>query len=285
MTLLALLAACNTENDLAGIRIDSVAVVLGDFDHMSTTITGLDVESTPYDGFIVQATYEPEEDRTKKGEMAAQLEGLLGDVDDKGRLDLYQYGAVYLNSGTRGFALGQYNNLLLPDDAVLGNAEYVDHLCTYVESGGTLVVSDWAWEAVERCWPDAVEFAGDDAATDGAQLGVADDGVTATVVDTDLAAVLGNTVAIEYDYSAWAVIEAEGEGTEVLLSGTVEYQPSSDSDYETLSDVPLMVRFGAGTGQVVFSTFHVASQTKFVGEGLVAYGVKGMDALVGETAE
>ena len=29
----------------------------------------------------------------------------------------------------------------------------------------------------------------------------------------------------------------------------------------------------------------VAAQTTFVAEGLVAYGVKGMDALVGETAE
>jgi hypothetical protein len=282
---LALLAGCNTENELEGIRIDSVAVVLGDFDHFGTVLGGLNVESTAYDGFIVQATYEPEEDRTKRGEMAAQLEGLLGDVDEKGRLDLYQYGAVYLNSGTRGFAVGQYNNLLEPDDSVLANADYVDHVCTYADSGGTLVVSDWAWEIVERCWPDAIEFAGDDAAVDGAQLGIADDGITAAVLDADLAAALGDSVAIEYDYTAWAVVESVGQDTETLLTGSVKWQPSSDAEIESLDDVPLMVRFGTGTGQVVFTTFHVASQTKMVGEGLVAFGVKGMDALVGETAE
>ncbi|MFZ5475552.1 MAG: hypothetical protein ACOZNI_02150 [Myxococcota bacterium] len=283
MTLL-LLAACS-EQGLEGIRIDDVAVVLGDFDDMTTTLTGLDVPTTPFDGFTVQATYQPEDERQKRDDGLPSFEGLLTDADEKGRLAIQLYGAVFVNSGARGLGVGQYNNLLLEDDGIVGDEELVGRVCSYVESGGTLVASDWAYDLVERCWPDAVEFAGDDEAIDGAQLGVADGGVTATVHEETLKEGLGATVAIAYDYSAWAAIESVGADTEVLLSGTVEYQPSSDAGYETLSDAPLFVRFPAGSGQVVFSTFHLAAQTKLLSEGLVLYGVEGIDALVGEAAE
>lgn len=271
--LIGLLAGCS-ENSLSEVRLDAIAVVLGDFDDSRSVLTGMDIATDAYDGFIVQATYEPEEDRTRRGEMAAQVEALL--TDTSGELDLDRYNAVFVNSGTRGLGAWQYNDMLEPDDGLLLDPA-LDVTCDFADGGGTLVVSDWAYDLVERCWPDAIEFYGDDATPDAAQVGIADDETLAAVTSERLATALGDALVLTHDYTAWAVIEGVGADTEVLLRGDIELQPSSAELPEPLAQSPLMVRFPTGrSGQVVFTTFHLAAQNPTVARELLLQGVDGI---------
>ena len=273
---LALLLGCN-ESNITKITYDALAVVQGDFDDVTSPLTALDIATSAYDGFIVQATYEPEDDRTQRGEMALTVEALLTARDQNGRLDLDRYNAVFVASGTRGFGAGQYNNSLLPDDMLLNDPNLAE-MCGFPEGGGTLVVSDWAYELVEACWPNAIEFFGDgDTVTpDAAQKGLADDTLDAYVKDEELAATLGATLSLRYDYTAWTVMEAVGAETEVLVTGDGAFQPASDEEILDVTDVPLLVRFRAGRGWVVYSNFHWSAQSPVVAQNLMLAAVEGL---------
>ncbi|MDP2314547.1 MAG: hypothetical protein Q8P41_16715 [Pseudomonadota bacterium] len=274
MMLLALLA-CKTDQEFAEIRLDAIAVVLGDFDNVGDTLTALDIATQEYDGFIVQATYEPDDDRTVRDFGGPSVEGLFTGTDENGQLQVSAFNAVFVNSGTRGLGAFRYNNQLEPDDSLLLDTDAMDHACNFATGGGTLVVSDWAYELVEYCWPDALELFGDDTVPDAAQAGIAGD-VLADVKGDKLIEALGATVNLAYDYTAWSVIESVGTGTEVLLSGNVDYQPSADQLPETLTGAPLLVRFVAGRGQVVYSTFHFSAQNPQVTQSLLLEGVEGL---------
>ena len=270
-----LLAGCQ-ENELKAIRVDAIAVSLGDFDDVQNSLTAMDIASVPYDGFIVQATYDPSDDRLHRGEMALQVESLL---TDPGRgAGLEEFNAIFVNSGTRGLNRVQYNDATVADDALLLDAEHLQATCDFVVGGGTLVASDWAYDLVEFCWPERLDFFGEDTEVDAGQVGIADDGVIATVSGgaayTDK---LGSSLTLAYNYSAWSVIESAGGDTEVLLRGDVPYQPSAAELEDTLLDVPLLVRFVEGRGQVIFSTFHWGVQNPQVTQTLLLLAVEGLN--------
>jgi hypothetical protein len=275
MILLSLLGC--VDQGFSEVRLDAIAVVLGDFDNVTEPLTALNIATVPYNGFIVQATYEPDEERTQADDPGIpSVEGLLTGVNAKCQLDLSGYNAVFVNSGTRGLGAGMYNNMLEPDDMLLADPDNLDHLCEFAEGGGTLVVSDWAYDLVEFCWPDSIEFFGDDLTVDAAQAGIADHDVLATVNDQPLIDALGEAFSITYDYTAWSVIESVGGDVETLLSGDVDYQPSAEELPATLTDAPMMVRFHPGRGQVVYTTFHWAAQTPTVAQGLLLNAVEGL---------
>jgi hypothetical protein len=282
MMLLALLA-CTPDQGFAELKLDALAVVLGDFDNVGDTLLGMNVPTQEFEGFIVQATYEPDEERTQRGEGATTVEGLLGVTTD-GNLQVSVFNGVFVNSGTRGLGAYQYNNALQADNSLLLDTESMDHACNFVTGGGTLVVSDWAYEMIEYCWPDAVEFYGDDLVPDAAQVGIADD-VLADVKDEALAEALGTNVNLAYNYTAWTVIEGVGADTEVLLTGDLEYQPSADQLPVELDGAPLMVRFRPGRGQVVYTTFHWAIQNPSVTEALLLQSVEGLAGAVEDDSD
>lgn len=278
MLLLAL--GCQDQN-FAKIQIDALAVVQGDFDNMGDVLVGMNIATQEYDGFIVQATYEPDDERTERGYGAPTVEGLLTSTDSKGQLQINLFNAVFVNSGTRGLGAWQYNNTLIEDDSLLLDTVAMDNACAFVDGGGSLVVSDWAYEMVEYCWPDAIDFFGDDLVADAAQVGMPDD-ISADVLSKDIKETLGPSIGIELDYSAWSVIETVGADTEVLLDGKIEYQPSADELPVQAPDTPLMVRFLSGRGQVIYSSFHMATQGAPIADALLLGSVEGLERGDGE---
>ena len=265
-------------------RKDAVAVVLGDFDDLTTSIVSLDIASEPWDGFIVQATYSPPDDRLMRDDLQLRAENLL--TDTEGDLDLDNYGTVFVSSGTRGFGRVQYNDGTIPDDGMIID-EALDHVCSFAEQGGLLVVTDWAYEIIEHCWPDNIEFVGDDLVLDDAQSGVANGSVAGMVSDALLREDVGEVVTLDYNYSAWSVIESVGGETEVLISGDVEHQPSSTENATPLTGVPLLVRFAVGQreGQVVYSTFHISAQNPTLQQAVLLDGMTGLVRGGGGVAE
>lgn len=124
----------------------------------------------------------------------------------------------------------------------------------YVQSGGSLYASDWAFYAIEAAFPGSIDFLGDDHFPEGAFGG--DSGmVSAEVLDPNMVALLGTDQAqIHYNLAGWAIAEGVGSTSEVLLRGRVPTWTGAP-----ISDAPLAVRFSEG-GTVIFTTFHNEAQ-------------------------
>lgn len=132
------------------------------------------------------------------------------------------------------------------------NATVQTNLKNYVNGGGYLYASDWDFEYVENCWPEAIDFYGEDL-TDP-YIGN-EQTITADVVDSALAAYLGkNTAQILFDLGSWVVVMGTGSSTDVLVRG------SFSTTAGDINDKPLMVSFDQGNGIVAYTCFHNEAQ-------------------------
>jgi hypothetical protein len=268
MPLLGLLLGCTPEQEFIEIPIEAIAVTAGDYDRMETLLLRQLVNYQLYEGYIVGATYEPELD---PDDIILEVEGLLASEDE-----LENYGALFVNSGTRG--LGQYvYNGVEADDKLVADPAVIDNVTRFVAGGGALVVSDWAYDLVEACWPDKITFVGDEDVLDDAQRG-ARGTVQAMVHREALVNDLGqNLVSIDYDYAHWATIASVADEVEVILSGDVAYRADELEGEVELDDVPLLVSFEHGSGNVYFSTFHWHAQTSTVADTILFEVVEGLN--------
>jgi hypothetical protein len=133
-----------------------------------------------------------------------------------------------------------------------------DNLRNYVLAGGSLYVSDLAYDVVEHTFPEFVNFVGNDGYYDDAQVGDVGD-VDARVVDAAVQASLGTQqLTLHYPYSIWAVIEDTAPSVRVIIRGDAWW--TNDDTFETgmVADAPHTVTFrpAVGSGKVVFSSFH-----------------------------
>jgi hypothetical protein len=131
-----------------------------------------------------------------------------------------------------------------------------NNIKAYVNSGGAIYASDWAYDVVEQIWPEAINFVGADEIPDSAQMGEYGM-VTATVADDALAEWLdADYTQVEFDLPVWPPIEGVADTVSVHLTGNIEYRDGTNIFPLTAS--PLLVSFTSGEGKVAFSTFRVA---------------------------
>lgn len=203
-----------------------VAVVTGDYDDFQLVLSNM--------GF---ANYEVIDGLTD-----TEISSFLLDTEA-----MAQYDIIFLNGGC------------LEEGVIYeggASEQILQNIRDYVNNGGQIYASDWAYDYVETIWPDSIDFVGNDDEVDAAQLGEYGF-ITAAVSDSSMAEWLGsNYVDIEYDLPVWPPIEDTSNAVSIHLSGTVEYREGT-STY-TLSSVPLLVSFTSGEGRVVYSTFRVA---------------------------
>lgn len=158
-------------------------------------------------------------------------------------------------------AMGEYDMLFFDgghkeDGVVYGSGpvqQVRDNLTQYVAAGGVVFASDWAYDVIEQTWPARIDFYGDDTVPDAAQVG--ETGlITADVVDPDLSASIGlATIDVNYDLSVWPLVEAVDPAVLVQLRGDAPWREGLASG--SLPGSPLLVSFGDGDGQVVFTTY------------------------------
>ena len=261
------------DNTISQQPIREIAVVTGDFDHMSEALDRMLLSYTEYEGFICCASYDSSVDPEAN---TLKAEGLFTGENDSGGREILIYDAVFLNSGSRGWGAFEYNGVgeddgFLKDEVALQNVE------DFVNRGGTLVLTDWTYDLIEAIWPDKVSFYKEEE-PDAAQVGLIGP-VEATSSDSVLASKLEqDSVNVAYNFSNWTVIESVSEEVEVHLSGDVNYRISASEGTGTLNDVPLLISFQQGGGQVVFASFHWAAQTPELGQKLMTEIIGGLDA-------
>ena len=267
-------AACKNDQGLAELKFEDIAVTTGDFDYVEEALARNLVSYTSFEGYIEQAVYDQQLDPSS---IALKSEALFTELDDKQQPQLFQYDAVVLDSGTRGFGAYVYNGVDA-DDGIVANETAMANLDSYVSQGGVLIASDWAYDVIEELWPDKVHFLYEEDGLDAAQVGNSDL-VDADVVDTDLAALIEQSqLGITYDFSHWTVIQDVGSDVTVYLRGDVEYRTNDGQGNDTLKDVPLLISFGVGGGQVYFSNFHWRAQRNAITDALLFGLVDGLQA-------
>ncbi len=138
--------------------------------------------------------------------------------------------------------------------------QIMQNIRDYVQAGGNVYASDWAYDVVEIGWPAKIDFLGVDDIPDAAQMGEYDI-IQAAVADAALADWLdADFIEIEYDLPVWPGIDNVSDSVSVHLAGTIQYREGTTVN--TLSAVPLLVSFTGGSGdtagKVAFSTFRVA---------------------------
>ena len=162
---------------------------------------------------------------------------------------LSQYDIVFINCGANG--IDDYPLLGLRP-TIVNDTAMVENLRRFVEEGGSVYASDEAYDLIERAWPDAIDFWGDDTDIDAAQIGEQHGpAVPVRIVDPGLQASMGvHEFDIHFNYTLWGVIETTAPDTTIYTRGDA---PTSEG---ILEDMPLTVGFSAGQGRVLYTSFH-----------------------------
>ena len=127
------------------------------------------------------------------------------------------------------------------------------NLRQYVQNGGVVFASDWAYDLVEQIWPDKIDFLGDDLQLDAAQKGEAGD-VNAVVADEFMSAAVGfGQVTVAYDLSVFPVIDSVGPDTRVYLEGPLAFRNGQVVDQ--IDPSPIAVSFEDGNGRVYYTGY------------------------------
>ena len=270
--LFTLALGCTPDQNFAERSIEMIAVAYGDFDAVELNLNRLEVPHQLYEGFISGPAYD--EGPEDLDLISLEVEYLFtGETESEGRV-LFLNDVVFVNSGTRGFGEYVYNGLDR-DDGIVTDGVAIDNVREYVEDGGVLVVSDWAYELVEAAWPGQIEFFGDDTALDEAQAGSVGR-YTARAGSDAVRDAVGDEVSVSYDFSYWTVIEAVASDVDVHLSADVLFRVSDSEGEGTLPDAPLLVSFEVGNGLVIYSTFHWNAQSAALADPLLTALVEGL---------
>jgi hypothetical protein len=138
---------------------------------------------------------------------------------------------------------------------IYDTAQILENLRAYVEKGGTIYALDWAYDVIQRTYPDAVKFIGDEAQPDAAQAGVAGL-VEATIMDQSLAETMEKeTISINFRLAEWPVIESTSSSTSVHISADIDLSiPEGDF---VLTDAPLLLSQKQGDGMLAVSAFRM----------------------------
>jgi hypothetical protein len=204
----------------------NVAVVEGEYDDIGAILDGMDIDYDTYNAY----TY-------------------LDLLEDPAALA--EYDIIFFNCGM---------SFSWMDDQDI----VADNLRAFVEDGGSVYASDWAYGLVEAGWPSAMDVNGAETLWDPASfdytrlapfVGV-EGSVDATVEDPTMQTVLGSTTRITYDLGSWVVVESTDAS--VLLTGDVWTYSLDGADLvvdDEIEDAPLAVRIEDG-GTIIYTTFH-----------------------------
>jgi hypothetical protein len=220
-----------------------VAVITGDYDDFQRVIHQMGFENyTIYDGLVTGNDI--------CDVCTDNLRNFLLDADEMAQFDIIMFNGGHVEED-------------IVYDEQAGNSgdavAIVANIVEYVQKGGSIYASDWAYDDIEIGWPGRVEFVGKDALPNDAEVG-GPQTVDATISDGALAEWLGSDdghIDIDYDLSTWPAAVDVDESVSVHMQGSVNVQIGPTSD--TVNESPLLVSFNDGDGKVVYASFRVAA--------------------------
>jgi Carboxypeptidase regulatory-like domain len=213
-----------------------IAVVQGDYDHVEDVLGSLGVEAEDMD--LYDGRYFGGDDQ-----WVARL------IEDYELLSSYD--VVFFNCGVNDEEFTGFSD---PSVAIA-------NLRQFVQEGGSVYASDWAYDIIEKTWPEAIDFEGTDSLGNNAQKGIDQAPVVGTITDPSLAAAMGQaTINMDYLLGQWAVMTAvngSDPGITVYVRGPARV--CSDlfcSSEQDRTNIPHTVGFSFGAGKVLYTSFH-----------------------------
>jgi hypothetical protein len=232
---------------LDGGNVD-IAIIEGAYDHVSGVLDDLGLDYT------VEGNDQPQGSIFNQTPPSGHT--FLMDV-----AAMNQYDIIFINCGNLWDALQS----TAPGDI----ATIISNLKTYLAGGKSLYVSDWAHPFIEKAYPDAIDFYGDDATTNEARRGYAPQTITASVTSPELQNVLGSSQAtIDFPHSPptiyndhWVVAQGADASSTIHLSGDAQLCPSGGGTCNSASGsqaaAPLLATYKAPSGgTTIFTSFH-----------------------------
>lgn len=244
-----------------GSEVGKILVVTGDYDYIQNVLAKLGLGDVDSSGNLILGTEDFE------------LVDGAGDLDDTAydnfdeffatETNFDQYRTIFLNCGN------DYEDDFFADTAA------VAALKAWVEGGGRLYCTDWSYDFCEQLFPTRIDFssftAGDGFSTtpetrDEAQSGANIESVDCDIEDTDMQAWLegigatttasSGKVSVSDWLPGWSAIEDVDENVKVWATGNV-----SAGIPATAAVRPVTVSFSAGTGVVLFSSYHTEASS------------------------
>ncbi|MEE8410718.1 MAG: carboxypeptidase regulatory-like domain-containing protein, partial [Myxococcota bacterium] len=193
---------------------------------------------------------------------------------------LQSYDMIFLSSGLKLVRLFETDAPIAcglppsntPECAGMPGVVALENLEAYLNGGGAVYVSDWAYDIVRRQFPQYINFYANDFMAKKALCGAAPNNANALVLDENLALVLGGanvTIVYENLFAFWAVVETATSQPNsyfkpFLIADVPVYQyrqvtdATCDSTLVTiLANSPLIAAtpVGSNGGRVIFSSF------------------------------
>lgn len=210
-----------------------VAVVSGDYDDFATLLPELGIG----DFEVIN------------GQTGEDLLQFLGSAENMSAYDMVFFDGGHLEEDVIYDTDGS--------DSVGNVAGVQSALGAYVDSGGTLYVTDWSYDLVEQIWPDQIDFLGDDGIPDDAQRGEPEV-VQASVVHPNLQDNLGtDALEIDFDMAVWPPALSTSDDVTVFIRGDVHSRDGMT--VSTHTSAPLLLQFRSGDGTVVYSPWRHTS--------------------------
>lgn len=208
----------------------TIAVVTGEYDHIEDILDALELEYT-----LVRGT---------SGGGTPEFVNFLRNPTLMEEFDM-----IFFNCGVSDY------------DWMAYQTEISGNIRNYVDAGGSVYASDWAYYLVESAFSPKIDFFGEDSVYGSAQVGV-DGPVMADVLDPVMQALLGGTSAdINYDLGMWVVPQAVNTDVEILLEARVSALDLWTGSMTVVPDAPIASRFDFGEGRVIYTSFHNEHQT------------------------
>lgn len=136
-----------------------------------------------------------------------------------------------------------------------------ENLEAYLDAGGRVYASDWAYDWIAQIWPNKVDFLGAEQAPNDAQLGTTQR-VDAVISDYALSQFMEDadgSMSVLYDLPVWPPIAGTNSSVSVHLTGTVEYRESGTLLYQYSSPLLISYNVGPNNGKLVYSTFRLVA--------------------------
>jgi SAM-dependent methyltransferase len=206
-----------------------------------------------FDDFEVVETFHREQDRPDN--TPSWLTEAFQDYDDFSDKDI-----IFINCGEHEWAL---------DEAAPQELEQAfENLRTFVRDGGSIYMSDWAYDLMEQLYPDAVDWYDDDGIRNEAEVSI-DQFFVGDVVDQVIASTIGRERAsLRFELGRVALPVDLGPGSRALITAEIEaldrndLGDSNDDESFTLTDVPVLLEHRptdlppTSDGRIIFTAFH-----------------------------
>lgn len=126
---------------------------------------------------------------------------------------------------------------------------------SWISNGHSLYCSDFAYSVIESCFPQYIDFYGNDSIDPyiGSPMRT-----TAYINSKELREHLGkDKVEIIFDLGGWVVIDSLEKGSDAQIWVTAD---SVRAGNEKMLNVPIMIYFSYNQGKVLYTSFHNEAQ-------------------------